>query len=330
MGAESTIADYNTDLGVQIVNIWDETKNQPVTAAWCWLGKDEKGKPALVVDNIEANTLYSHNYPEQLTGQLFDYLKKYARAIGAEKVVLGKANNDLPTGGQLAKMEEGEGSYDKIGGYNREDGYYLEAENKSVKNIWQAKERPTKSAEKEKKIAPVKFEDLRLSGISEEDLSSIRRLEERIYSNDLAQGQEMIEDIKKGKGLEYSVVISGLNPKTKELEMIGYIAAIEDKTDGGDPCIYLEDIAVIPEAQGQGIGWELLSEFIHKLKTKAQKDNKPVFLDLHLRDNSQRFMEKLREDLEKEGVKLIEEALVPDYYDEGEDALYQVYEVSLP
>jgi len=27
------------------------------------------------------------------------------------------------------------------------------------------------------------------------------------------------------------------------------------------------------------------------------------------------------------GVKLIEEALTPDYYDEGEDALYQVYEI---
>ena len=42
MGAESTIADYNTDLGVQIVNIWDEVKNEPVTAAWCWLGASER------------------------------------------------------------------------------------------------------------------------------------------------------------------------------------------------------------------------------------------------------------------------------------------------
>src|SRR3989344_3359570 len=34
-----------------------------------------------------------------------------------------------------------------------------------------------------------------------------------------------------------------------------------------------------------------------------------------------------RADLEQMGVKLIEEALTPDYYDEGEDALYQVYEI---
>ena len=38
-------------------------------------------------------------------------------------------------------------------------------------------------------------------------------------------------------------------------------------------------------------------------------------------------MERHRADLEQMGVKLIEEALTPDYYDEGEDALYQVYEI---
>ena len=62
-GAESPIADYITDLGIQIVNIWDENKNEPVTAAWCWLGEDENGEPALVVDNIEANTMFSSNFP---------------------------------------------------------------------------------------------------------------------------------------------------------------------------------------------------------------------------------------------------------------------------
>ncbi len=27
------------------------------------------------------------------------------------------------------------------------------------------------------------------------------------------------------------------------------------------------------------------------------------------------------------GVKLLEEALVPDYYDEGDDSLYKVYQI---
>ena len=48
---------------------------------------------------------------------------------------------------------------------------------------------------------------------------------------------------------------------------------------------------------------------------------------MHLRENSQKFMERHRNELEQIGVKLIEEVLVADYYDEGEDALYKVYEV---
>lgn len=47
-----------------------------------------------------------------------------------------------------------------------------------------------------------------------------------------------------------------------------------------------------------------------------------------MRENSQRFMERHRAELEQMGVKLIEEALTPNYYDEGEDALYQVYQIS--
>lgn len=139
MGGQSTIADYNTDLGIQIINIWDETINRPITAAWCWLGKDEKGSPALVVDNIESDTTYSANYPKQLTKELFNYLNNYAQAIGVKKVVLGKENNDLPTSKELGKMPNDEHKYDKIGGYNRLDGYFLEAKDKEPKILWEAK-----------------------------------------------------------------------------------------------------------------------------------------------------------------------------------------------
>lgn len=138
MGAESTIADYSTDLGVQIVNIWDESESKPVTAAWCWLSKNKNGEVVLVVDNIESNTLYSTSYPDQLTKELFSYLENYAKKIGAKKVVLGKANNDLPTSAKLGELEKDKERYEKLGGYNREDGYFLEAEKEVVKIVWEA------------------------------------------------------------------------------------------------------------------------------------------------------------------------------------------------
>ncbi len=121
-------------------------------------------------------------------------------------------------------------------------------------------------------------------------------------------------------------MISAKKVGGKDEEIIGYIVAVEDETDEGDACVYLEDIAVIPEAQGQGIGWNMLKSFIKRLKEKAARDGNPVLLDMHLRENSQRFMERYRAELEQMGVRSIEDALVPDYYEEG-DALYKVYEI---
>ncbi len=121
-------------------------------------------------------------------------------------------------------------------------------------------------------------------------------------------------------------MISAKKVGGKDEEIIGYIVAVEDETDEGDACVYLEDIAVIPEAQGQGIGWNMLKSFIKRLKEKAARDGNPVLLDMHLRENSQRFMERYRAELEQMGVRSIEDALVSDYYEEG-DALYKVYEI---
>ncbi|MCK6462610.1 MAG: GNAT family N-acetyltransferase [Candidatus Pacebacteria bacterium] len=331
MGAESTIADYNTDLGVQIVNIWDEAKSEPVTAAWCWIGKGEEGEgPVLVVDNIESNTVYSGNYPEQLKKELVDYLKDYDKAIGAKKVVLGKANNDLPTSAELNKMADDSVKYEKLGGYNRAGGYLLEAEDKSVKIIWEAEKKTVKKEKSrpEETKTKIEFKDLDTRALSKNDFETIKRLERKIYrGTDLIHGEAMIQDIKDSNGLDYSTIAYGINPKTGKKEAVAYAVAIEDETDESDKSIYLEDIAVLPEAQRQGLGWRILRELVEKLKAKAAEERKPVLFDMHLREDSQRLLERHRQDLEEIGVKLIEEALVADYYDEGEDALYQVYEV---
>jgi hypothetical protein len=125
MGEESTIGDYLTDLGMQIVGIYDEKKKIPVAAAWCWIGIDDDDEKAFVVDNIEANTAYSTKYKEQMTKAVKSYIESYARAVGMKKVVQGQSNNDLV----IAKMDS---AYFKMGGYNRASGYFLEGEDNSV------------------------------------------------------------------------------------------------------------------------------------------------------------------------------------------------------
>jgi hypothetical protein len=121
-GEESPIADYVTDLGMQNVVVYNDRKKIPVVACWCFIGEDKEGKRALVIDNIEANTEYSSNYPEQISRIIRGYIEDYAKACGLDRIVQGPDNNDLEVF-ELGKIER------KLGGiYNRIDGYYLEAE----------------------------------------------------------------------------------------------------------------------------------------------------------------------------------------------------------
>jgi len=125
MGAESTIADYLTDLGIHVIKVRDEKKNIPVVAAWSFIGKNVKtGEVALVVDNIEANTDYSIPFTSQLHEKLKAYFEALVKSIGIKKIVQGQSNNDLT----LFEMDN---DYVKLGGYNRKGGYFLEGERAS-------------------------------------------------------------------------------------------------------------------------------------------------------------------------------------------------------
>ncbi|KKR05002.1 MAG: hypothetical protein UT32_C0024G0012 [Parcubacteria group bacterium GW2011_GWC2_39_14] len=125
LGSECTIADYLSDLGMQIITIVDDKTKRPVVAAWCWVGIDNDDNLAFVIDNIEANTDYSTKYRETLESNLKKFIETYARATGITRVVQGPSNNDLFVG---KKMNS---AYYKLGGYNRPSGYYLEGEDTS-------------------------------------------------------------------------------------------------------------------------------------------------------------------------------------------------------
>jgi len=133
MGAESPIADYVADLGMQIIAVYDEQKNIPAAVAWCWIGIDNDDNTAFVVDNIEADTTYSAQYKDQLEKQLSEFIEKLATEIGLPHVVQGTSNNDL----KIADMDS---AYYKLGGYNRASGYYLEAEGKGHVDEWEEDE----------------------------------------------------------------------------------------------------------------------------------------------------------------------------------------------
>lgn len=121
LGSECAIADYATDLGMQIVAIYDEKKKIPAVVGWCWVGYDNDDNVALVIDNIEGNTEYTSQYKQQFEERLKRYIEEYAKQSGIQRVVQGPHNNDLT----IASMDS---KYFKLGGYNRASGYYLEGE----------------------------------------------------------------------------------------------------------------------------------------------------------------------------------------------------------
>lgn len=140
----SPIADYVTDLGMQVVTITDEFSGQPVVAAWLWLGIDKDGRTAIVIDNIEANTDYSTNYTDLLSEKLFVYLKLFAKNCNVDELLMGIYYNDLPSQKMMNSFpwKAGYRSCRKIGGGNSRDNYYLEAcmGRKMLKLVWEKEE----------------------------------------------------------------------------------------------------------------------------------------------------------------------------------------------
>ncbi len=152
-------------------------------------------------------------------------------------------------------------------------------------------------------------------------------LEEQAYPVELVAGQATIDEMQNKNGLRYSVALTGTRPNQEQPQLLGYAIAYEDVTDEGLPSIYLDDIAIAPDCQGQGLAWNILQKLVERIKERVRAKGGSIILDMHLRPHSQRLFEAHRNDLAQLGVILKEDALVPDYYDEGEDALYYAYEV---
>ena len=177
-----------------------------------------------------------------------------------------------------------------------------------------------------KKIAKKNnYNNFKIRNVEEKDLPFLKEMERKIYGNEdaaLIQGEAMIKDIKKANGLKYSMFLIK-NLLSKEEKIVGYIVAVEDKTDYGDFCVYLEDIAIVPDFQGKGLGLILMQEFVSRIKKRGI-----LFFDVTLRMNSKKFLDKHEGKLKDSGVELLEEFFLPDYYNKGEDGFYRLYKIN--
>ncbi len=128
--SESAIADFMTDVSIQVLNLVDQEKNVPIMSAWLYIGKNNLGETALIIDNIESNVSQTDLYHDDIWEKVRKYVITYAQKIGVQKVVMGRSNNDIEPKSVPKSVEYDENTYIKAGPVNgnRLKGYYLESE----------------------------------------------------------------------------------------------------------------------------------------------------------------------------------------------------------
>lgn len=171
------------------------------------------------------------------------------------------------------------------------------------------------------------FCSVEVKNLTPDDFGVIKEIESRVYGElGLVRGDAMVEDIKNKKGMEYSFVAWGREEGKEQARIVGYLMAYEEKIDGQDG-IYVEDTALVPEAQRQGIGWKLNERLMRKVKEKAKREHKSILVAMHLRESSRRFLEHYKDELRKLGLEPVREEWMKDYYSIGDDALYRVFRI---
>ncbi len=139
------ILDYLVDKGIQVVEIMECKNGDEYYAGQCYLYVFlDNGKPVLMADSIDFNPYYQLDRRKSLNlkmkNELFNFLKNYARAIGIERVVIGKNGPILESGKNKGKRHEIGNDIDisdlpvvtfekidKLGGYWNHNPYFLES-----------------------------------------------------------------------------------------------------------------------------------------------------------------------------------------------------------
>ncbi len=131
------ILEFLVDVGMQVAEIVDGDRS--VGSCWLFLSKNDNGRADLVVDSIDidANLVNSRAEKRVIRSCTLRFLKNYASAIGAERVLIGKVGpmmNDTERRPIVIDLETDKfpvikltRHINKVGGYFRDRPYFLES-----------------------------------------------------------------------------------------------------------------------------------------------------------------------------------------------------------
>lgn len=133
----ATVAQFLADAGMQVAEIYDQEKKNPVANTWLFVSKDHNGEPVLVLDNVEVHNNYQDVHVNNMIREnLFEFVTNYAKACNIPKVGLGRVGTNDISWSDLPEIQVA--SVNKVGGYlthytsqsgHRAGRYYLEAYN---------------------------------------------------------------------------------------------------------------------------------------------------------------------------------------------------------
>ncbi len=159
----ATVAQFLADAGIQVAEVYDQERKDPIANTWLFVSKDSNGEPVLVLDNVEVNNKYKDVVVNSaIRDNLFAFVKDYAKQCNIPKVGIGMVGTNDIEWQSLNKMVVA--PIDKVSGYlkdytskegNRAGRYYLETYNsQTLGEIYnEEKDKTTRVEKKEKNFS---------------------------------------------------------------------------------------------------------------------------------------------------------------------------------
>ncbi len=241
----ATVAQFLTDAGVQVAEIYDQERKDPIANTWLFVSKDNNGEPVLILDNVEVNNRYKDVVVNTaIRDNLFTFAKEYAKKCNIPKVGIGMVGTNDIEWQSLDKMVVA--PVEKVGGYlkdytsnsgNRAGRYYLEAYNAQALGEIYNKEKEEYSQSEKKEIIN--------SGI----ITAIDMVNGT--SSSFFNTEESIQSFANRSNLSYESIITDLqNIETESFINTGLNESPEEilgniQSDKGISFVFMEDNKII-------------------------------------------------------------------------------------
>ena len=283
----AAILDYLIDTGINIIEVKDMNTNQTIAQTFILMGENQEKEIITILDNIEINNDY-RGLADKIRQQLFTYISNFVDVLVKDPskkintVLLGTAYNDVETNDLPTRTEV----VRKIGGPGIQGTQYLD----SFGSAWVDPSQFTSKKffvaldnlrSKEKSIEKPKIKrggNIEIiSQLDESILQDILSVEQASFPDQMQSDlEDLRETLENPNGIQIVV-------RSQEGKVIGYLSSKPQKEayeelknwdpemDQEDQTLYVESIAIKPEARDLRTFLKLGKVFIEEAKKRGYK-----------------------------------------------------------